>query len=184
VSAFEEAGEIEIHGVAAEFDNPTALVEATKAAREAGFRHIETYSPYAIEDVHELIPVLNFVPAICLIGGLLGAATAWIMEYGIAAIDYPINVGGRPLYSWPAFIPILFELTVLCAGTFAFFSALALCGFPRPHHPMFNVPQFAHASSSRFFLCIESRDPMFDRRYTAEFLEELEAIGVWEVEDT
>jgi hypothetical protein len=184
VSVFEEVEEIDVYGVAAEFDDPTALVDAAKAAREAGYRRMEAYSPYAIEELHETIPVLDFVPAICLIGGLLGAATAWIMEYGIAAIDYPINVGGRPLYSWPAFIPILFELTVLCAGTSAFFGAVVLCGFPRPHHPLFNIPQFAHASSSRFFLCIESRDPMFDRRYTAEFLEEQRAIGVWEVEDT
>jgi hypothetical protein len=105
------------------------------------------------------------------------------MEYYIAAIDYPINVGGRPLYSWPMFIPILFELTVLVAGIFAFFGSLALCGLPRPNFPLFNLPQFSQATSSRFFLCIEKRDPLYDFRRTAEFLRCLNPIGVWEVEN-
>lgn len=172
----------EIYGIVAEFDDPTALVEAARAARNEGYRHMEAYTPYAIKDLHEIIPVLNPVPAICFIGGLIGAATAWGMEYYIAAIDYPINVGGRPLYSWPMFIPILFELTVLFAGCFTFFGTLAVCGFPRPHFPLFNLPQFGETSSSRFFLCIEGRDPMFDRRLTVEFFDEQDAIGVWEVE--
>jgi hypothetical protein len=176
--------EIEIHGLVAEFDDPTTLVDATRAAHEAGYRKMEAYSPYAIDELEELIPRMNLVPLICLIGGLLGSATAWTMEYGIAALDYPINVGGRPLYSWPMFIPILFELTVLFAGTFCFFGCLALCGFPRPHFPLFNVPQFAGASSSRFFLCIERKDGMFDVRETAEFLDAQDPIGVWEVDET
>jgi hypothetical protein len=175
--------DVELYGIVAEFADATGLLEAAEAARREGYRRMEAYSPYPIKDLHEVIPVVNLVPMICLIGGLLGAATAWTMEYYIAAIDYPINVGGRPLYSWPSFIPILFELTVLCAGSFAFFGSLALCGFPRPHFPLFNLPEFREVTSKRFFLCIERRDPMFNRRATAEFLDNLDAIGVWEVDE-
>jgi hypothetical protein len=176
--------DVEIYGMLAEFDDPKALLNAARAARSAGYRKMEAYSPYAIKDLHEVIPVTNFVPFICLTGGLLGAATAWVMQYYIAAIDYPINVGGRPLYSWPAFIPILFELTVLLAGCFAFFGVLALCGFPKPHFALFNLPQFSEATSGRFFLCIEKRDPMYEAKFTAEFLNGLGATGVWEVDNT
>jgi Alternative complex III, ActD subunit len=174
----------ETYGMVAEFADPTSLLEAAKQIRKEGYRRVEAYTPYPIKDLHEVIPVTNLVPLICLVGGLLGAATAWAMQYYIAAIDYPINVGGRPLYSWPSFIPILFELTVLLAGCFAFFGTLALCGFPRPHFPLFNLPQFADASSGRFFLCIESRDPIYSSELTAAFLRDLDPIGVWEVSDT
>lgn len=176
--------EVEIYGMAAEFDDPTTLLEAAHEIKREGYRRMEAYTPYPIKDLDEIIPGHNFVPPIVLIGGLIGAATAWSMEYYIAAIDYPINVGGRPLYSWPMFIPILFELTVLFAGTFAFFGTLALCGFPRPHFPLFNLPEFSLASSSRFFLCIERRDPLYDSELTANLLRSLNAIGVWEVENT
>ncbi|HEX4808388.1 MAG TPA: DUF3341 domain-containing protein [Bryobacteraceae bacterium] len=175
--------ELEIYGMVAEFDDPTAILEAAHAITQEGYRKIEAYTPYAIRDLEELIPGRNLVPPIVLIGGLIGSATAWTMEYYIAAIDYPINVGGRPLYSWPMFIPILFELTVLFAGTFAFFGTLALCGFPRPHFPLFDLPQFSQATSSRFFLCIEKRDPLYDSELTARSLRGLNPIGVWEVED-
>lgn len=171
------------YGIVAEFDDPTTLVEAAKKIKAEGYRKLEAYTPYPIKDLHEIIHVTNLVPLICLIGGLLGAAIAWSMEYYIAAIDYPINVGGRPLYSWPAFIPILFELTVLLAGSFCFFGALAFCGFPRPHFPLFNLPQFADASSSRMFLCIEKTDPIYDSELTSKFLNGLGSIGVWEVSD-
>lgn len=176
--------ELEIYGMVAEFDDPTALLEAAQEARREGYRKIEAYSPYPIKDLDEVIPGWNLVPPIVLIGGFIGAATAWSMEYYIAAIDYPINVGGRPLYSWPSFIPILFELTVLFAGTFAFFGTLALCGLPRPHFPLFNLPQFSQASSSRFFLCVEKVDPLYDSELTASFLRGLGPLGVWEVEET
>ena len=176
--------DVNTYGLVAEFADPTELVDAAKQVKEEGYRDIEAYSPYPIKDLHEIIPVTNLVPLICLVGGLIGAAIAWSMQYYIAAIDYPLNVGGRPLYSWPAFIPILFELTVLLAGCSAFFGALALCGFPRPHFPLFNLPQFADATSSRFFLCIEMRDPMYDSDLTARFLRDLKPLGVWEVSDT
>lgn len=173
----------EIYGMVAEFEDATALMRAAQEAKKHRFKHFEAYSPYPIKDLHDVIHTTNWVPLICLVGGLLGAATAWTMEYYIAAIDYPINVGGRPLYSWPAFIPILFELTVLLAGSFAFFGTLALCRFPRPHFPLFNLPEFTGATSNRFFLCIERRDPMYDSEFAASFLRELNPIGVWEVED-
>lgn len=174
----------EIYGLVAEFGDATGLVAAAEETRRQGYRKFDAYTPYPIKDLEEIIPGRNFVPLIVLIGGLIGAATAWSMEYYIAAIDYPINVGGRPLYSWPSFIPILFELTVLFAGTFAFFGTLALCGFPRPHFPLFNLPEFSRASSSRFFLCIEKRDPLYDSEFTARFLRAFDPLGVWEVEDT
>jgi hypothetical protein len=172
-----------IYGLVAEFDDPTAFVEAAKAVRKHGYRRFEAYSPYPIKDLFKIVPGGNLVPLIVLTGGFLGAATAWITEYYIAAIDYPINVGGRPLYSWPAFVPILFELTVLFASIGAFFGTLALCGFPRPHFPLFNLPQFAEVTSKRFFVCIESEDPIYDSRVTTRFLQELGPIGVWEVEN-
>lgn len=172
-----------VYGMVAEFNDPTALVEAARELKARHYRHFEAYSPYPIKDLDHVVPGWNFVPLIVLVGGLLGSATAWSMEYYIAAIDYPINVGGRPLYSWPSFIPILFELTVLFAGTFAFFGTLALCGFPRPHFPLFNLPEFREASSRRFFLCIEQRDPLYDPEATSDLLESFDPIGVWEVED-
>ncbi len=171
------------YGLVAEFDGPTELVEAARKVKERGYRRFEAYSPYAIKDLDEIVPGWNLVPPVVLLGGFAGAATAWAMQYYIAAIDYPINVGGRPLDSWPSFIPILFELTVLFAGCSAFFGTLVLCGFPRPHFPLFNLPEFAHASSNRFFLCIEKRDPIYSSELTAEFLREFHPIGVWEVEN-
>jgi hypothetical protein len=175
--------DVETYGIVAEFDDPTTLLEAAKQVKKEGYRRVEAYTPYPIKDLHEVLPVTNLVPLICFVGGCLGAATAWAMQYYVAAIDYPINVGGRPLYSWPAFIPILFELTVLLSGCFAFFGALALCGFPRVHFPLFNLPQFADASSGRFFLCIEKRDLIYDSELTAKFLRDLNPTGVWEISD-
>jgi Protein of unknown function (DUF3341) len=173
-----------IYGLVAEFSDPTEFVEAARQVRDRGYKRFEAYTPYAIKALDNIVPGTNFVPLITLIGGLLGSATAWSMEYYIAAIDYPINVGGRPLYSWPSFIPILFELTVLFASGLCFFGTLALCGFPRPHFPLFNLPQFAKASSNRFFLCVESRDPMYDPSLTADFLNTLGPLGVWEVDNS
>lgn len=173
----------EMYGVVAEFDHPDKLVEAAKAVRERGYRRIEAYSPYPIEELSEIIPRINFLPAIVLFGGLTGAATAWIMQYYIAAVDFPTNIGGRPLYSWPAFIPILFELTVLFAACAAFFGMLALCGFPRPHFPLFNSPRFSGVSSGHFYLCIEARDAQFRLTNATQLLESLDPIEVWEVEN-
>jgi hypothetical protein len=171
-----------IYGCAAEFEDAETLVEAVRRTREAGYRKLEAYSPYAIQEMEELIPMRNPLPAIVLFSGLLGTATAWLMQSGIAIWDFPINVGGRPLYSWPAFVPITFELTVLFASCGAFFAALWLCGFPLVHHPLFNVAQFARVTDDRFFLCIEARDFNFSRADTLEFLSSLNPIQVWEIE--
>jgi hypothetical protein len=173
-----------VYGLVAEFDSAGQLVEATRAARENGYRRLEAYSPYPIEDLDEIIGGHNPVPLITLLGGMTGALTAWTMQYYIAAIDYPTNIGGRPLYSWPAFIVITFELTVLFASLSAFLGTLALCGFPRPNFPLFNLPRFAAASRDTFFLCIEARDLMFAADKAAKFLETLDPVEVWEVEDS
>lgn len=170
------------HGIVAEFEDPTTFVEAAKKVKQRGYRKFDAYSPYPIKDLFSIVPGRNPVAPIVLLGGLVGAATAWTMQYYVAAIDNPLNIGGRPLYSWPAFIPILFELTVLFSALAAFFGTLALCGFPRLNFPLFELPEFARASSDRFFLSIESRDPMFDEKSTPGFLRELGPIGVWHVE--
>ncbi len=171
-----------LYGYAAEFEDPGKLVEAARATVDAGYRKFEAYSPYPIKELNEIVPGFNPLPAIVLAGGVLGGFTAWIMQWYIAAIDFPINVGGRPLYSWPSFVPITFELTVLFASLAAFFGALAICGLPCLHHPVFNLQDFGRVSNDRFMLCIESRDVKFSADQTAEFLEQFEPLRVWEVE--
>ncbi len=171
-----------IYGVMAEFDNPTALVNAARAAHEKGYRKMDAYTPFPIEELSEALHLKkNKLPLIVLIGGILGGLTGYLMQYYITVVYFPINVGGRPLHSWPAYIVITFELTILFAAFAAFFGLLALCGLPMPYHPAFNVERFALATRSRFFLCIEANDPLFDRAATTSFLEALEASEVSEV---
>jgi|SRR5215472_2773781 len=171
-----------LYGYAAEFDDPTQLVDATRAVRQAGYERFEAYTPYPIRELDEIVPGWNPLAAIVLIGGIAGALTAWIMQSWIAVVDFPINVGGRPLYSWPSFVPITFELTVLFASLAAFFGALGLCGFPLPHHPVFNLKEFARVSEDRFFLCIEARDSQFNLQKTAQLLDAFEPLELWEIE--
>lgn len=151
------------YGVIAEFDNPDDLIAATQHAYDRGFRLMEAYTPFP---VHGLPDALGFrhnkIPAVVLIGGITGGLTGFFMQWYSAVLDYPIDVGGRPFNSWPAFIPITFEMTVLFAALSAVFGMLALNGLPRPHHPVFNAPNFALASRNRFFLCIQARDQLFD----------------------
>lgn len=173
-----------IFGVTAEFEDVEALLDAARYAKEHGYRWLEAYTPYPVKELDEIIHLFNPLPAMVFAGGAVGAATAWIMQYYIAAIEYPLNIGGRPLYSWPAFIVILFELTVLFAACTAFFGTLALNGFPRPHHPMFSVDHFDRASQDRFFLCIEARGKGFDSRAAARVLERFDPVEVWEVENS
>jgi hypothetical protein len=174
---------VEVYGIAAEFADPGELVAAARLFRSKGYRRMEAYTPYPIEELNELLHRFNPLPAMVFTGGALGAATAWIMQYYIAAIDYPINVGGRPLYSWPSFIVITFELTVLFACT-AFFGTLVLCGFPRPNFPMFNLSRFKEASRDRFFLCLEAHDPLFDREHVTELFGRFDAVGIYDVENS
>ena len=172
-----------IYGLLAEFDNPSALVVAARAAHAAGYRRMDAYTPFPVEELNEALGLERTgVAALVLIGGITGALVGYLMQYYIAVIDYPLNIGGRPLHSWPAFIPVSFELTILGAGLFAVLGMLALNGLPMPHHPVFNAPRFALASRDRFFLCIEAADPKFKRDDTWRFLDRMEPRSVSEVE--
>jgi Protein of unknown function (DUF3341) len=171
-----------LYGLMAEFDNPTELVAAAHAARRAGYKRMDAYSPIPIEELHEAIGFHHTkLPLIVLIGGIVGGVAGYGLQYWASAIEYPLNIGGRPFNSWPLFIPITFELTILGAALSAVFGMLALNGLPMPYHPVFNAPRFALASRNRFFLCIESRDTKFDREATQRFLEGLDPRGVSEV---
>ena len=171
-----------IYGVMAEFDNPTALVNAARAAREKGYRKLDAYSPFPIEELSDALDLhKNRLPLIVLAGGIVGGMVGYLMQYYVTVWDFPINIGGRPLHSWPAYIIITFELTILLAAISAVMGLLALCGLPMLYHPAFNVPRFALASRNRFFLCIESDDPLFDHDRTCAFLETLEPREVSEV---
>jgi hypothetical protein len=171
-----------IFGMMVSFDNPNALIQAAEAARKAGYRRLDAYSPYPVEGLSEALELRTTrLPLVVLAGGLLGAAGAYFMQYYASVIDYPLNVGGRPLHSWPAFIPITFELTILVAAVFAVLGMLALNGLPEPYHPVFNVPEFELASRSHFFLTIESDDPQFDLDETRQFLESLGGESVSEI---
>ncbi len=171
-----------IYGILAEFESPSTLTAAARRVKAKGYSKVEAYSPFAIEEVNEALGLHhNRLPLIVLGCGILGGLTGYLMQYYVAVIYFPINVGGRPLHSWPSFIIITFELTILFAALATVLGLLGLCGLPMPYHPVFNVPRFALASRNRFFLCIEATDPLFDRHQTAEFLSTLEAQEVSEV---
>ena len=170
------------YGLMAEFDTPTALVAAANAARAEGYTRMDAYSPIPIEELHHAIGFHHTkLPLIVLLGGLAGGLAGYGLQYWSSVIEYPLNIGGRPFHSWPSFIPVTFELTILGAALAAVFGMLALNGLPMPYHPVFNAPRFALASRNRFFLCIESRDGKFDRDGTQRFLEDLDPRGVSEV---
>jgi ActD protein len=172
-----------IHGLMAEFATPEALVAAARRAYAEGYRRMDAYSPFPLEGLAEAIGFhRNLLPLIVLIGGILGAAGGFSLQFWVSVIDYPLNIGGRPLNSWPAFIPVTFEVAILVAGLSAVLGMLALNGLPMPYHPVFNVERFELASRNRFFLCIESTDAKFDRDGTRRFMEELKTQGVYDVE--
>src|ERR1051325_5093086 len=163
-----------IGGLMAEFDRPGELVRACRAAREAGYRRMDAYTPFPMEAVFEALGLhRNAMPFIVLCGGILGCVGGLSLCYWVSVVAYPLNVGGRPFFSLPAFIPVTFECTILVAALFAVLGMLALNGLPMPYHPAFNVASFALASRSRFFLCIEARDKKFDLESTREFLQSL-----------
>jgi hypothetical protein len=171
-----------LYGLMAEFENPTELVAAANAARLAGYKRMDAYSPIPIEELHEALGFHHTrLPLVVLTGGILGGLGGYALQYWSQAIEYPLNIGGRPFHSWPQFIPVTFETTILGAALFAVFGMLALNGLPMPYHPVFNAPRFALASRNRFFLCIEARDPKFDREGTQQFLDSLDPRGVSEV---
>lgn len=173
------------YGVVAEFETAEQLIQAAERTRLAGYHAFEAYAPFPVEGLAEAMALKrNAVPLITLIGGLLGGLGGFFFQYWVAVVAYPLNIGGRPYNSWPAFIPVTFELTVLGASLSAVFGMLALNGLPRPHHPLFSVDRFAkHATSDRFFLCIEARDPKFSLSDSTRFLKGLNAVNVSEVED-
>ena len=171
-----------LYGLMAEFDSPTALVAASNAARLDGYRCMDAYSPIPIEALHDALGFPRTkLPLIVLLGGIAGGLAGYGLEFWSATIQYPMNVGGRPFHSWPSFIPIAFETTILGAALAAVLGMLALNGLPMPYHPVFNAPRFALASRNRFFLCIEARDAKFDRDATQKFLEGLDPQDVSEV---
>jgi len=173
-----------IHGLLAEFDEPGQLVAGAKRAHEAGYRCMDAYSPLPIEELHEVLGMHHTkLPLIVLIGGIAGGLGGYLLQWWASTTAYPINVGGRPLHSWPAFIPVTFECTILVAALSAVLGMLGLNGLPQPYHPVFNVPRFALASRNRFFLCIEAIDPKFDLDKTRAFLETLEPKEVSTVAD-
>ena len=172
-----------IYGLMAEFEDPTSVVAAAERVHTEGYRRIDAFSPYPIEALSEAIGVHSTrMPLIVLIGGILGGLAGYLLQYYVHVIDYPLNVGGKPFHSWPAFIPITFECVILGAALGAVFGMLALNGLPEPYHPVFNAPNFALASRDRFFLLIEATDPKFDREATASFMKSLGAREVTDVE--
>ena len=172
-----------LYGVVAEFENPSDLVAAARRVYSLGYRRINGYSPYPIEELSEAIGFTHTsLPLIVFIGGLVGGIGGFLMQYYIEVIDYPINVGGKPYNSWPAFIPITFEMTVLVAAFSAVLGMLVLNKLPQPDHPVFNLPNFAMATRDRFFLAIEANDPKFHHAEVIELLKSLNALEVNDVE--
>jgi len=165
----------------AEFDSATALVEAARKTHQAGYQKIDAYSPFPIEGLAEQIGSRNDVPVVVLIGGLIGGISGYLMQWWMSAVDYPLNIGGKPYHSWPAFIVITFEMTILFAGISAVLGMLALNGLPMPYHPVFNVPRFSSATKDRFFLIVFSSDKKYDPPGTRKFLESLDPRSVSEV---
>lgn len=174
--------EAPIYGLLVEFESPDELIEAVRRVRAAGYRKMDAYTPFPVEHLAEELGFHHTaLPLIVLVGGLLGCAGGFFLQYWVSTIDYPLNIGGRPLNSWPAFIPVTFETTILLAALSAVLGMLALNGLPMPYHPLFNSPRFALASRNRFFLCVEATDKKFNRESTAKFLSELKSKGVSEV---
>ena len=172
-----------IYGLLAEFDGPETLIEAAQKVRDAGYKRTDAYSPFPVHGLAEALGLhKSRVAMLVLIGGISGALGGFFMQYLSAKYAYPFNVGGKPLNSWPAFIPITFEMTVLCAAFAAVLGMLGLNGLPQPYHPLFNIRSFAeHASRDRFFIAIEYVDPKFNLDETRKFLESLGPKEVMEV---
>jgi hypothetical protein len=162
-------------GVLAAFDEPGALLRAVRRVRAAGYRSVDAYSPFPIDGLDEALALPRpwRVAALTLAGGLVGAAGGYGLQYYLMAVDYPLNVGGRPLHSWPAFIPVAFELMVLCAAVAVTVGLFVLLRLPEPHHPLFGVPGFERATQDRLFLAVRADDPRFDHAAVTRLLDQL-----------
>lgn len=173
-----------IYGLMAEFDTPTALVDAANRVREAGFTKTDAFSPFPLHEIDAALGIRrSILPFLVFGGGILGLLSGIGLQYYTHVIDYPIIVGGRPHFSLPAFIPPAYELTILLAAFTAVFGMLFLNGLPQPYHPVFNVPRFALASRDKFFLLIEARDPKFKYEDTRDFMQNLNAQEVFDVDE-
>ncbi len=171
-----------VYGLLAEFDSAQQLIDAAHKTHSAGYKKIDAYSPFPVEGLADAIGFhKDGVPFVVLIGGILGGLSGYLLQYWVATITYPINVGGRPYHSWPSFIIVTFEMTILFAGLSAVFGMLALNGLPMPYHPVFNVPEFSKASENKFFLIVFSSDASYDPVGTREFLEGLRPRAISEV---
>ncbi len=171
-----------IFGLMAEFDNVNDAVVAARQSYSAGYRRMDAYAPFPVEELSEAVGFhRDGVALVCLVGGLLGCTAAYVLQWWINTISYPINIGGRPLHSWPSFIIVSFEMTILFSGLSAVFGMLSLNGLPMPYHPVFNVPRFDLASKDRFFIVIFASDKNYDAVRTRQFLEGLNPISVSEV---
>jgi hypothetical protein len=173
-----------LYGVMAEFETAKELIAAAKKTRDAGYRHMDAYAPFPVEGLSEALGLKrSLVPLVTLLGGLGGGLTGFGFQYWVNVISYPMNIAGRPLNSWPAFIPVTFELTILGAASCAVFGMLAMNKLPHPYHPVFNVARFARATTDRFFICIEASDPKFSLADSARFLQSLGPAHVTEVRE-
>jgi hypothetical protein len=172
-----------IYGLLAEFDSPESLVEAAHQTHAAGYKKIDAFTPMPVEGLADAIGFHGTrLPALVFVGGVCGCVTAFALQYYASVINFPLIIGGKPYNSWPAFIIICFEMTILFAALTCVFGLLALNGLPTPYHPVFNVERFALASRDHFFLCIKARDRQFDLAKTKEFLQRLHCQGVYEIE--
>ena len=172
-----------LYGLMAEFENPSDLVRAAHEARAAGYRKLDAYTPYPVEELNEALAIHDRkLPVLVLIGGILGAISGYALCYWCSVVEYPLNVGGKPFHSAPAFIVPTFEMTILFAAFFAVLGLLGLTGLPQPYHPLFHTPRFSLAARDRFFLCIESADPLYDHDETWAFLTRLGPRVVMDVE--
>lgn len=171
-----------IHGVMAEFETADEFVTALRKVRAAGYTKFDGYSPMPVHESFEAMGLQNNpMSLMVLIGGILGLLGGFALATWVSVVAYPVNIGGRPLFSWPAFIPPIFECTILLAALTAVFGMIAINGLPLHYHPVWNVPAFARASSDRFFVCIEAIDPKFDLSTVKSFLAGLGSQGVSEV---
>lgn len=172
------------YGILAEFEEPEQLIAAVQKARKEGYNRVDAYSPFPVEGLHEAMGLPRTkLGWIVLGGGIIGGLTGFGMQYYAQVVSYPVLIGGRPTFAWPAYIPVTFEMTILFAALSAVLSMLALNGLPQPFHPLFYEPRFDKASQTSFFMCIRAKDPIYDKVRTKEFVNHLSPMGVYEIED-